>query len=282
MSSLIAEEALHAGILAGRLLLVDVGLRQAVLLGLEERELGPADDLEPLVVAAANRCAERLLRDHLGQDEVVVGLGRLRARAGEIAHVGGVDLAPAGEEGARDRLGGVEDDRLVLHAVGAEVVGDVLLAGGAGLHAHGRAVELVDVVDLQLLRHHEALAVVVVDAGEDDAERRVARQRPGAVARQHVDLAGLQRGEALLRVERHVLHLVGVLENGRGDGAAEVDVEARPLALAVGRRKARPRGVDTADDLAACLHRIERLAGVGGGREADAGQRQRRRGHVLE
>jgi hypothetical protein len=107
-------------------------------------------------------------------------------------------------------------------------------------------------------------------------------ERPGAVARQHVDLACLQRGEALLRVERHVLDLVGVLEHGRGDGAAEVDVEAGPLALAVGRREARPGGVDAADHLAARLHRVERLAGVGGGREGDAGERQRRRGQVLE
>ena len=96
------------------------------------------------------------------------------------------------------------------------------------------------------------------------------------------DLAGLQRGEALLRIERHVLDLLGVLEHGRGDGATEVDVETRPFALAVSRRKTRPRGIDAADDLAACLYRVERLAGMGGGCEADAGQRQRRRGQVLE
>ncbi len=55
------------------LLLVDIGLRQAVLLGFDHREQGPAHDLEPLVVAAPHRRAERLLRDHLRQDHVVVG-----------------------------------------------------------------------------------------------------------------------------------------------------------------------------------------------------------------
>src|SRR6185369_10181792 len=97
-----AEEALYRGILAARLLRVDVGLRESVLLGFKHREQRPAHDLEPLVVAAPHRRPERLLRDHLGQDDVVVGLRRFRARAGEVAHVGRVDLAAAGEERARD------------------------------------------------------------------------------------------------------------------------------------------------------------------------------------
>ena len=177
-----AEEALDARILVARLLLVDVRLRQAVLLGFDHREQRPADDLEPFVVAASHRRAERLLRDHLRQDQVVVGLGRFRARSGEVAHVGRVDLAPAGEEGARDRFGGVEHDRLVLHPVRAEVVGDVLLARRAGLHAHGRSIQLLRAVDLQLRRNHEALAVEVVDAREHDAEGSIPRQGPGAVA----------------------------------------------------------------------------------------------------
>src|SRR5689334_8788278 len=263
-----AEETLDVGILGARLLRIDVALRQAVLLGLEHREQRPADDLEPLVVAAPHRRTERLLRDHLGQDDVVVGLRRLRASAGEVAHVGRVDLATAGKERARDRLGSVEDDRLVLHVVRAEVVGDVLLARRPGLHADGRAVHLLGARDAQLLRDHEALAVVVVDAGEDDPERRVARQRPGAVAREDVDLARLQRSEALLRVERNELDLVGVVQDRGGDRLAEIDVEAGPLALAVGVREARPGGVDSAHDLAA---RLDGPGRGGRGREGERG-----------
>src|SRR5690349_20976633 len=41
-----AEEALHARVLVGRLVLVDVGLREPFLLGLEHREQRPAHDLE--------------------------------------------------------------------------------------------------------------------------------------------------------------------------------------------------------------------------------------------
>src|SRR5678815_1785362 len=75
--------------------------------------------------------------------------------------------------------------------------------------------------------------VIVVDAGEVEAERGIARQRPGRVARQQIDLARLERGEALLRRGRHDLELAGVAEDGGGDGSAEIDVEARPFALAV-------------------------------------------------
>ena len=167
--------------------------------------------------------------------------GALAARvAAEARGVGGVDVAAAGEEGGADLVDLLDHHRLEGHLVGAEVVGEVELGGGAGLHADRGAVQLLGALHAELLRHHEALAVVVVDAGEVEAERGVARQRPGRVARQDVDLARLQRGEALLRGERHVLDLLGVAEDRRGDGAADVDVEAGPLALAVGDARSPP------------------------------------------
>ena len=86
---------------------------------------------------------------------------------------------------------------------------------------------------------HHALAVVVVHAHADQAQRGVARQRDGGVAGQHVDLAGLQRGEALLRVQRRDLDLAGVAEHGGGDGAAQVHVQALPFTLAVRDREPR-------------------------------------------
>src|SRR4029450_12624479 len=112
-----------------------------------------------------------------------------------------------------------------------EVVGEVELGGGAGAYADRSTIELLGALHAELLVHHEALAVVVVDAGEVEAERGVAGQRVGRGAGQHVDFARLQGGEALLRGGWHILDLVGVAEEGRSDGAAGIDVEPRPLAL---------------------------------------------------
>jgi hypothetical protein len=110
---------------------------------------------------------------------------------------------------------------------------------------------------------------------EVQAQRGVARERVRGVARQDVDLARLQRGEALLRGERHVLDLGASSEDRRGDGLAHVDVEAGPVALAVGLREAGEAGVHAADELAALLDGVDGLAGEcgGGGNERGRGDR---------
>jgi hypothetical protein len=68
--------------------------------------------------------------------------------------------------------------------------------------------------------------------------------------------------EALRGVERHPLDLLVVAEDGRCDRLADVDVESRPVALAVRRGEAGQARVDPADELTALLDRVERLAGV--------------------
>ena len=84
---------------------------------------------------------------------------------------------------------------------------------------------------------------------------------PGRVAGQHVDFARLQRGETVLRRQRHELDLVGVVEDRGRDRAAEIDVEAGPLALRVRQAEAGQRAVGTAIEHAAILDRLERLSG---------------------
>ncbi len=143
--------------------------------------------------------------------------------------------------------------------VGAEIIGEVELAGCALLHAHGGVVELERRADFEGPAHHEALAVVERDGGEIEPERGVARQGPGGVARQHVDLAGLQRGETILRRQRHELDFGRIVENRRRDGAAEIDVEAGPIALRIGQAETRQRTVSAADQLAAFLDRRKRI-----------------------
>src|SRR5260221_14459981 len=79
--------------------LVDVALGDAFLFGLDQREDRPAHDVEELVVALAHRGRERLLRDSLRQDEVVVRLRRAHdMRAGERGRVVGEGVAAPGEE----------------------------------------------------------------------------------------------------------------------------------------------------------------------------------------
>src|SRR6185295_11266282 len=98
---------------------------------------------------------------------------------------------------------------------------------------------------------------------------RVAADRPGGVAGKKVNLAGLQRGEAILGTQRGELDLGAVTEDGRRDGAAIVDVEARPFAFVVRRSEAGQTGGDAA------LHETLRLDVVErrrrGGRRGDDG-----------
>ena len=69
----------------------------------------------------------------------------------------------------------------------------------------------------------------------------------------HVDLAGLQRGEAVGRGQGHEFHFGRIVENGGGDGAAEIDIEAGPIALRIGQAEAGERAIGAADELAAVL-----------------------------
>ena len=143
--------------------------------------------------------------------------------------------------------------------VGAEIVGEVELAGCALLHAHGGVVELERRAQLECPAHHEALAVKESDGGEIESERGIARQGPGGVARQHVDLAGLQRGEAILRRQRHELDLGRIVENRSRNGATKIDVEAGPIALRIGQAEPRQRTVGAADQFATFLDRRKRI-----------------------
>ena len=194
-------------------------------------------------------------------------IGKLQTLGIEPRHVGREDVAASGFIGLDGFVGGAERDHLILHVVALEVVGEVLLGRGAGLHADRGAVQFQRRIHLQRLLHHEALAVIIGDAGEVGAERGVARQRPGGVARQHVDFAGLQRREAVLGRQRHELDLGRIVEDGRRDRAADIDVEPGPVALVVGRREARQALADAAGQHAPVLDRLEGLRRGGLGRE---------------
>ncbi len=115
----------------------------------------------------------------------------------------------------------------------------------------------------ELLRHHEALAVVVVDGHEVQAELGLTGQGAGRVAGQHVDLARLQGGETLLCGQGDILDLTGIAENGSGHGAGGIDIEAFPDPFLIGHAEAEHAAVDTGHDDAFFDDSIKILAGKG-------------------
>src|SRR5690606_20001692 len=215
---------------------------------------------------------ERLLGDDLRQHDMLVGVGQRQTQSIEARLVSRVGVAATRLIGRVGLVEALEHDRVVLHVVGFEIIGQIELGRGAGLHADRRAGKLERGIDARQLLgvDHEALAVIVVDAREVQTERGVAADRPGRVARQQIDFAGLQSRETLGRVGRHEGDLGGVIEDGGRDGAAEVGVEAGPLTLVVGRGKAGEAGVHAALERAACLHFVQRR-----GRRRAAGQGDR-------
>ena len=149
------------------------------------------------------------------------------------------------------------------------LVGQVELGGRAGLDADGRAVQILEARGLDVGVDHHPLAVVERRRREV-APAGVAADRPGGVADQDVNLAGLERRTALVGGEGTELDRFGVAEDGGRHGAAEVGVEAGVLAALVEEAEAGQAAVHAAD---------ERAAGLDG-REASVG-RWRCRGCLL-
>ena len=75
--------------------------------------------------------------------------------------------------------------------------------------------------------------------------------------------------------ERNVVDLVGVAEGGDGDRPAEVDVEAVPGARRIAVGKTRQAFADTADELAAGPHVVERARPRGRRSNDDNGRKNR-------
>ncbi len=178
----------------------------------------------------------------------------------EARRVGRIGIAAAAVIGAERLLVLLEGQNLVGHVLASEIVGEVQLGRRARLRADRRAVELRGAGDARGLLHHKALPVVVDHAREIEAERGVARHGPGGVARKHVHLAGLQRGETVLGVERAIFDLGLVAEDGGGDRLAEIDIDAGPDALVVGVGEAGQAGAHAALHIAPLPDRGERRA----------------------
>ena len=120
---------------------------------------------------------------------------------------------------------------------------------------------------------HEPLAIVEQHAGKAGAELGIAAERPACAARQHVDVAGLQRLEAIVGAQRPELHRVLAAEHRRGQRGAELRVEPGARAAAIDLREARLRLADTAQQVAAGPDRIEGRC-IGGARRSGQGEQR--------
>jgi hypothetical protein len=56
----------------------------------------------------------------------------------------------------------------------------------------------------------------------------------------------LQRGEALLGGERRIANFLRIAQQGGGDRAAQIDVDAAPFSVAIGLREAGKSGIHAA------------------------------------
>ena len=132
---------------------------------------------------------------------------------------------------------------------------------------------------------HHPLAVVEGRLQERARLAAVTAGRPRGVADEDVDLAGLQRGEAVVGGEVDELDLGGVAEHGGSDDTAEVGIEADVLTRGVDDGEPGHGVVAAAADDVVGDHGVEdRLAGlhlvgrVGGGA---LGVTRRRLGRVV-
>ena len=221
---------------------VDVALGDARLLRVDERIERPLDDLEPLVVALPHRGPEHRFADALGQDHLA---GRAIQRAPH-------GIEPAG--GGRDRIAeplAVGNREILAILVENFGVGRLIDEGEIG--EVGELVALVESADLEIVEligrddvepagHHEGLPVIKARCDVADAVTGIAPHGPVGVARNEVDVAGLELGETCIALERPEFELRRIAEDRGGDGPAEIDVEARSTDPS--RRAARSRAAD--------------------------------------
>src|SRR5690606_11307030 len=185
----------------------------------------PANHHEPFIVTLTNHGAERLLGEVFRQYDVVIGVGQRRTYRSQAGFVGGEAIAAPTFVGTHGLVRAVDYDGRERQAVGTEPVCQVTFGGGTRLHTNCGVVELFGTGDTQFLLHHDALAVVIVNAGAHQAECRVTGECGSGIAGQDVDFAGLKRGETLLSSDRTDFELRGITKDHGCNGSADIDVD---------------------------------------------------------
>jgi hypothetical protein len=137
-------------------------------------------------------------------------------------------------------------DDLDFHPVHREKALHIAQAGGVGLYADRRAVQLQHAAVSLVPPDHQPLAVEITGGHEIHAVSGIAAQGPGGVAGQQVDFVLRQGIEALLVVQRDVFDPLGIAQYGRRGGTADVDVHAAPAAVGLFLGKPRHVAIDPA------------------------------------
>ena len=159
------------------------------------------------------------------------------SRSHRAGQVGGVGIAAAGivgQQAPRPAAGHAGHQR---HVVGAEIVRQTRLRGGALLHADRSVVELERRAHLQDLAHHETPWPVMAMTAAKSTPKEVSRDNVQTVLRASTLITRLQRREAVVTVKGTNLTLVGSLNRRHGSSAAEIDVKAGQLPCGSGMPK---------------------------------------------
>src|SRR5262249_16232445 len=127
------------------------------------------------------------------------------------------------------------------------------------LNTNRSILELEGGIYVQGLSDHKALTVIIIYGDEIETESCIARHRPGRIARQDIDFAGLQSGKPILGRQRYKFYFRRIVEYCRRYGTAVIDIESGPIALRVGHTKASQHAIRAANELTAVLNRFERL-----------------------
>ena len=205
---------------------------------------------------------QRFLGEHLGQDRQRLGAGRVRrAEARQLARIARPPVALPCLERRLDRRRVGERPDLPRQAEARRFGRCVAFRRRALRDADDHVVHVGDGREPAVGGDHHPLTVVEVRLEERRRLAAVTGGCPRGVAHEDVDLAGLQRGEAVGGGEVDELDLGRVAEHGGGDDPAEVDIEADVLTRRVDGAEPRDGVVAAAADDVVGDDRVEdRLA----------------------
>ena len=133
-------------------------------------------------------------------------------------------------------------------------VGDIQLRGGALRHTNRSAIQLFDGGNAQFDARADTLTIIERGRAKSGAPNDFTAQRPGGIARHHVDLATLHRRLPLSRRQRPEGNGVGIAQHRRSDSLADIYVKALEFTSVIDDTEANELSVDATNQLTASQH----------------------------
>lgn len=220
-----AEQAAHFGAGVGFLELIHILRGNAKLLSGKGGEHRPLHDVEPLIITLAHHRTKRLLRQRHIENDVIIGIGQHRPARHKTGLVGGHRITALFGIGGEGAIGILKHGGGVRQIAGCHLIRQVQLGRRALLHTDRRAVQVFELRDIRGFWRHDTLTVVERGRNKIGAVVGVAGERPRRIADKHINLAALQRGEALLGGQRPILDFVDIIEDRCCQRFAVINVE---------------------------------------------------------